>query len=112
MDVGDLTGANTCNECKQLKEKYNSMYEENVALKSQIKELQKAIPELSQDKENNVYEVERILSHSLKGTRNRKEMHFLISWKDYDQSHDSWVSEKNLKCAAILKKYKKKNNIN
>lgn len=111
MDVGDSTGGNTCNECEQLKEKYNSMYEENVALKSQIKELQKAILELSQDKENNVYEVERIMSHSLKGPRNKKELQFLIRWEGYDQSHDSWVSEKNLKCAAILKKYKKKNNI-
>lgn len=111
-NIDDLTSGNVCRECEQFKEKYSAICEQNAALKLKLNELQETVSKLTQGKENDVYEVEKILSHLLKGTKNKKEMHYLIRWKNYDQTHDSWVPEKNLKCAAILKKYKQKNDMN
>lgn len=34
------------------------------------------------------------------------ERHYLVQWKGFDQSHDSWERESNLSCPTILKKYK------
>lgn len=31
---------------------------------------------------------------------------YLVRWKSYDSTHDSWVEEAKLNCPAILKKYK------
>lgn len=57
-----------------------------------------------QDKTNcDTFDVEYIISH--KFTRNKKT--FLIRWKNYDSTHDSWVEEKDLFCAEILQKYMK-----
>lgn len=49
----------------------------------------------------NVYEVEQLVSHK---TRNGSK-HFLIRWKGYDDSFDTWKREENLNCPKLLKKY-------
>lgn len=55
------------------------------------------------------YEVERLLSHKIE---NRKK-YFLVRWKGYDSTHDSWESAKNLtNSTKILNAYLKKNNLN
>lgn len=55
------------------------------------------------DTEDNIYEVEKILNHKIV----KNEKLFLIRWKNFDPSHDSWEVEKNLSCPSILKKYLK-----
>lgn len=47
------------------------------------------------------YEVEAILKH--KDTTNGRQ--FLIRWKGYDSSEDTWEGENNLKCPTVLNKY-------
>lgn len=47
------------------------------------------------------YEVEKIVN--VRGTRRNKE--FLVRWKNFSPSHDSWEKEKNLHCPKILQKY-------
>lgn len=54
------------------------------------------------------YEIEKILSHRRMG----KGLQFLIRWKGYDASEDSWLSEKNLQNASVLlNRYKSKNKL-
>lgn len=47
------------------------------------------------------YEVEAIRDHRVKG--NVK--YFLIHWKGYDSSDDSWESQYSIRCPALLAKY-------
>ena len=44
------------------------------------------------------YEVETILQHRYRGTRNRKAS-YLVAWKDYGPEHNTWEPEENLKNA-------------
>ena len=54
------------------------------------------------------YEVEAIISHCRKG----KGFQYLIRWKGYAPSDDSWVSEKSLEHSEeILEDYKKAKNL-
>lgn len=80
-------------------------------MKNEIQQLQSESNLTTEDKENDSYEVEKILSHSVIKRGNKKELHFFVRWKDYDSSDDSWVRENNLDCDSILKQYKKKNNL-
>lgn len=51
--------------------------------------------------DENVYEVEKLLSDKIM----RKKQHFLVRWKGFDETHDSWVQKENLNCPKILQKY-------
>ena len=54
------------------------------------------------------YEVEKIIRHKRKGQGTQ----FLIRWKGYDQTEDSWEPQQNLKNAAeILHEYKKRHHL-
>lgn len=55
------------------------------------------------DSEDGEYEVEAILDHrDLKNGRQ-----YLIRWKGFGSSEDSWEKEENLACPKILNKYKR-----
>jgi len=58
-------------------------------------------PDLIDGKEE--YEVEAIISHKTL----RRKIHYLVSWKGYDTSENSWLPESALKNSpTILKRYK------
>lgn len=50
---------------------------------------------------NNYYEVERLLDDKIKGNVR----YYLVRWKGYSAKHDTWESERSLKCPKILKQY-------
>lgn len=50
---------------------------------------------------DNEYEVEEIISHKVKKGQRR----FLIRWKNYSPSHDTWEDEHNLHCPDLLNGY-------
>lgn len=83
----------------------NEMNNENKHLSARVKQLQFGIAQnVQQEKpDENVYEVEKIIGHKF----NRNKRMFLIRWKGYDESHDSWENEANLNCPKILQKYLK-----
>lgn len=56
---------------------------------------------------NEEFEVESILNHKVKN----KMRYFLVRWKGYGCSSDTWEPEKNLSCPKILQKYLKYNNL-
>ena len=49
------------------------------------------------------YEVEKILDQR---TKNGK-IEYLLKWKRYPASDNSWVSESNLNCPILLNEYRK-----
>jgi hypothetical protein len=53
------------------------------------------------NKNNNFYEIENILVHKLNDNDNI----FLVKWKDYDESQNSWVNEKDFNEKDLIKKY-------
>lgn len=65
---------------------------------------QKPSEEVNQKENNNTeeYEVDCLIDDRMV-PRTRE---YLVRWKGYDSSHDSWVKEKDLECPSILKKYK------
>lgn len=75
-------------------------------LKSQNKQLQTGLAQNektnSDSDEGDIYEVERLLDDKLVSER-----HYLVQWKGFDSTHDSWERESNLRCANILKQYKR-----
>lgn len=52
------------------------------------------------------FEVQKLIEHKII----RKERHFLVRWKGYDPSEDSWVAESRLNRPKILKSYLKSEN--
>jgi hypothetical protein len=50
------------------------------------------------------YEVEDILMHQKTG-RNQ-ELQYLVKWKGYPSSENSWVDDKDLHASEILQRYK------
>lgn len=74
---------------------------------SLVKERDILISELNRYRASNEFEVDSIIGHKLVKMRSGKEMQFLIHWKGYDETHDSWERKENLHCPAILKKYLK-----
>lgn len=73
--------------------------------KAKLKQLENTIAQNQHDhiseESDNVHEVDRILNNKLVEKRA-----YLVHWKNYDSSHDSWVLESDLHCPTILKKYK------
>lgn len=50
----------------------------------------------------NMYDVKKIVGHK----QNKGKFVYLVRWDGYSSDDDSWVKEKDLKCATILRKYK------
>lgn len=78
----------------------------NLLLVSQNKQLQTALAQNEEVKsdsdESDFYEVENLLNDKLVSER-----HYLVRWRGFDQTHDTWERESNLRCTDILKKYKR-----
>lgn len=49
------------------------------------------------------YEVEDIIRHKYA----KSSFLFLIRWKNYDETFDTWESEENLSCPKVLARYMK-----
>ncbi|KXN81827.1 Histone-lysine N-methyltransferase SUV39H1 [Leucoagaricus sp. SymC.cos] len=65
-------------------------------------------PPLVLDQNEEIYEVEAILNHK----EYRRKTHYLIKWKGYLQSENTWEPEENLKTAEhLLKRYKRSKNL-
>lgn len=97
----------------QANEKYVSdLKRENLLLAAQNKQLKTGLHQAENAHESNgvsdddFYEVETLLSH-----KEIRETHYLVQWKGFDESQNSWERESNLHCPGILKKYKKINKI-
>lgn len=76
-------------------------------LRAQFKQLQNGFNRQSAAKEENKsdcddeqYEVDRLIDDEFIQARQ-----FLVRWKGYDSSHDSWVYEKDLNCPRMVRKY-------
>lgn len=81
---------------------------DNQLLISQSKQLKSACIEerdekKESDEDNDIFDVENILDDKLVTSTER---YYLVHWKKYDSSHDTWERESNLSCPGILKKYK------
>lgn len=77
-------------------------------LRAQLKQLQNGFNRQSVAKNENKadecddeqYEVESLLDDQFIRVRQ-----FLVRWKGYDSKHDSWVSETDINCPHMLRKY-------
>lgn len=87
------------NQILAINEEKNNVIQENVELKSKLKGMKL----LKKD----VFEVKSIIGHRKKYGK----VEYLVRWKGFDESHDSWSQEDNLFCPLILKRYKKTNNL-
>lgn len=63
-----------------------------------------ALKAMTDSAKGGVYEVESILDHKITA---KKKQQFLIKWKGYDHSHNTWEHRANLDCPKILDKYLK-----
>lgn len=80
------------------------LVKENKSLTAQVQQLKFGVGQndtTSKKEHSDQYEVEKILAHEIE----RNQTWFLIRWKDYDESYDTWERENNLQCANLLKKY-------
>lgn len=79
---------------------------DNQLLNGQMKQLQSTLvkDEDAGPNDVDVYEVENLLDDKMVTNTER---HYLVRWKGFDFSQDSWERESNLHCPDILKKYKK-----
>lgn len=59
-----------------------------------------------------LYEVERIIAHDRRRLGKRKVLMFLVRWKDYPASQDTWEPESHLANARVLlREYKRRNGL-
>lgn len=72
-----------------------------------VKERNDLLIELKGYRKKEEYIVENIMAHKTTKSGHK----FLVHWKGYDSSEDSWVPKENLSCPRILKKYLKDNNL-
>lgn len=63
-------------------------------------------PDVHENAED-VYDVEAIIDHKFSGRKRQ----FLIRWKSFDESNDTWEMEKNLNCSRILEEYLQSNGL-
>lgn len=82
---------------------------ENEQLHAQLKQIKRASTHATPAKKKSEYkqkefEVNKLINH--RGRKPKRE--FLVRWKDFDESHDSWEKESNLLCPKILFDYLKK----
>lgn len=86
--------------------KISDLVRENKQLLAQIKQLKSTTTQNNsyKDSDDNQYEVEAIVNH-------KKTTQYLIRWKGFDKSNDTWENESNLDCSKILKKYKRLNGL-
>lgn len=61
----------------------------------------KKIQTKDESSDEGLYEVQKLIDHKII----KRQRHFLIRWKGYDSSEDSWVPESQLNCPKILKSY-------
>lgn len=59
---------------------------------------------ISNKPENRIFEVKELVGHKQK----KDGMYFLVRWKNFNPSDDTWEHESNLMCPKILKAYKQK----
>lgn len=109
-------------ERTELKDKIRNLTRENKILRARIQQLQTAIQKqpdgnagkikksvlcatnrdsTSDSADENVHEVEKIVSHEIKRGVER----FRIRWKGFDSSHDSWERKENLNCPKKVREY-------
>lgn len=88
--------------CNELLKEYHENLNETILQREEAK--LKAKEQAKQS--NNEYEVEAIIdSRSKKGKTK-----FLIRWKGFDESDDTWEPEETLNCPDLIKAFKKKTN--
>lgn len=90
----------------QLDEKY--LAKENKKLQAKVKQLKRTsvAPKVDTNADSvpdGEYEVEQLLNHRKKYRKRQ----FLVRWKNFSPSHDSWEYEDKLKCPALLDQYLK-----
>lgn len=51
--------------------------------------------------ESNIYEIDYVLSHKIVKKKNT----YLVKWKNFDESHNSWVKEKDFQNIECIKDY-------
>lgn len=95
-----LSNTQLVNEVNILQKQQQEKTDEIVGLKAKPKRLR-------EPKEDNEYDVHAIVGHK----KEKWKQMYLIQWKGYDSSENTWESEKNLKCPQLLKKYKKQHNL-
>lgn len=76
----------------------NTVYTREQKKKNQTKD---------ESSDDGVFEVQKLLGHKMI----KKKRHFLVHWKGYACSEDSWVPESRLNCPKILKSYLESANI-
>lgn len=83
---------------------------ENRSFQARIKQIQTGLQQQTRDEndmndvDDNIYEVEQLISHKKK----KDGMYYQVQWKNYSKEHNTWEHEKNLMCPEILLNYKKK----
>lgn len=92
-------------EIQQLREQIATLKEEIVRLKN--KEVDSVENKNSDTSNSSVFEVEQLLKH--RGRKTNRE--FLVRWKGYNESFDTWEKQSNLFCKEILEKYMHKHNL-
>lgn len=91
--AGSIDKASETSEKSKKKEKKSSVEPSTDA----------ALKEATAADEDEEYEVDEIIQHKIRGTKNV----FLIRWKGYGADADTWEKEKSLSCPEIVAKYKK-----